>query len=38
MAEIAQTLGISLPTAERYWRFGRTWLYAELQGEDAPAG
>jgi RNA polymerase sigma factor (TIGR02999 family) len=34
MAEIARTLEISLPTAERYWAFARTWLYAELQGED----
>jgi RNA polymerase sigma factor (TIGR02999 family) len=36
MSEIAQTLGISLPTAERYWAFARTWLYAELK-PDAPA-
>jgi RNA polymerase sigma factor (TIGR02999 family) len=33
MAEVAQTLGISLPTAERYWAFARTWLYAELQAD-----
>jgi RNA polymerase sigma factor (TIGR02999 family) len=38
MAEIAQTLGISKPTAERYWVFARTWLYAELQGEELPSG
>jgi RNA polymerase sigma factor (TIGR02999 family) len=31
MPEVAQTLGISLPTAERYWAFARTWLFAELQ-------
>jgi RNA polymerase sigma factor (TIGR02999 family) len=31
MSEIAQTLGISLPTAERYWAFARSWLYAELK-------
>ena len=37
-AETALALGISLPTAERYWRFARTWLYAELQGGDASAG
>ncbi len=35
MAEAAQALGISLATAERYWTFARTWLYAELQ-EDEP--
>jgi RNA polymerase sigma factor (TIGR02999 family) len=38
MPEIAQALGISLPTAERYWAFARTWLYAELNGETPPAG
>jgi RNA polymerase sigma factor (TIGR02999 family) len=36
MPEVAQTLGISLPTAERYWAFARTWLYAELKA-DGPA-
>jgi RNA polymerase sigma factor (TIGR02999 family) len=34
MSEIAQTLGISLPTAERYWAFARTWLYAEMKADD----
>jgi RNA polymerase sigma factor (TIGR02999 family) len=34
MSEIAQTLGISLPTAERYWAFARTWLYAELKADE----
>jgi RNA polymerase sigma factor (TIGR02999 family) len=34
MPEVAQTLGISLPTAERYWAFARTWLFAELQQEQ----
>ena len=38
MAEVAQTLGISLPTANRYWAFARTWLYTELKGEEPPAG
>jgi RNA polymerase sigma factor (TIGR02999 family) len=37
MPEVAQALGISLATAERYWTFARTWLYAELtDGEDRP--
>ena len=36
MSEAAAALGISLATAERYWVFARTWLYAELRGE-APA-
>jgi RNA polymerase sigma factor (TIGR02999 family) len=33
MPEIAQALAISLPTAERYWAFARTWLYTELRSE-----
>jgi RNA polymerase sigma factor (TIGR02999 family) len=37
MPEVAQTLGISLPTAERYWAFARTWLYAELNADEPPA-
>lgn len=35
LPEVAQTLGISLPTAERWWAFSRTWLYAELQEETS---
>jgi len=31
MPEVARTLGISLPTAERYWAFARTWLFTELK-------
>jgi RNA polymerase sigma factor (TIGR02999 family) len=40
MPEAAAALGISLATAERYWAFARTWLYAELDGpgEKAPPG
>lgn len=30
MPEAARALGISLATAERYWTFARTWLYADL--------
>jgi RNA polymerase sigma factor (sigma-70 family) len=37
MAEVARALGISQPTAERYWAFARTWLYAELQDEEPPS-
>jgi DNA-directed RNA polymerase specialized sigma24 family protein len=37
MPEVAQTLGISVPTAERYWAFARTWLYAELKADEPPA-
>jgi RNA polymerase sigma factor (TIGR02999 family) len=30
MPEAAAALGISLATAERYWTFAKSWLYAEL--------
>jgi RNA polymerase sigma factor (TIGR02999 family) len=36
MAEAAQALSISLATAERYWTFARTWLYAELTEGEKP--
>jgi RNA polymerase sigma factor (TIGR02999 family) len=32
--EAAQVLKISVATAERYWTFARTWLYAELADDD----
>ena len=35
MAEAASMLGISLATAERYWTYARTRLFAELN--DSPA-
>ena len=28
--EAALALGVSVPTAERWWAFARTWLYADL--------
>ena len=34
MPEAAAALGISLATADRYWAFARSWLYAEL-ADDA---
>jgi RNA polymerase sigma factor (TIGR02999 family) len=34
-AKAAEALGVSVATAERYWTFARTWLYAELSsGEE----
>jgi DNA-directed RNA polymerase specialized sigma24 family protein len=33
MPEVAQSLNISLTTAERHWKFARVWLYAELAPE-----
>jgi len=37
--EAADILGISLATAERYWTYARTWLYAELSDskESSPS-
>jgi RNA polymerase sigma factor (TIGR02999 family) len=35
MPEVAQTLGMSLTTAERNWTFARVWLYAELADEKS---
>jgi RNA polymerase sigma factor (TIGR02999 family) len=37
--EAAEMLGISLATAERYWTYARTWLFAELSdsGDSSPA-
>ena len=37
MPEIAQTMKISLTTAERHWTYARTWLYAELADRDGSA-
>ena len=34
MPEAAQALRLSLATAERYWTFARSWLYAELADRD----
>ena len=28
--EAAGVLGLSTPTAKRYWAFARAWLYGEL--------
>src|SRR5262249_8602488 len=33
--EAAAALGVSVATAERWWAFARTWLFSELQGEEA---
>jgi RNA polymerase sigma factor (TIGR02999 family) len=33
--EAAEILGISEPTAERWWSFARAWLYREVR-RDAP--
>jgi RNA polymerase sigma factor (TIGR02999 family) len=35
--EAARVLGISQATAERYWTFARTWLYADLSDANDSA-
>ena len=30
MPQAAEALGVSVPTAERWWAFARSWLYTEL--------
>ena len=32
--EAAASLGVSVATAERWWTYARTWLYAELGDGD----
>ncbi len=34
MPEAARAMGISLATAERYWTFAKSWLYAELADDS----
>ena len=34
--EAAAALGVSVATAERWWAFARTWLYADLSEAKAP--
>jgi RNA polymerase sigma factor (TIGR02999 family) len=35
-AEIAEVLGVSLPTVRRDWRAARAWLLCELEREGSP--
>lgn len=32
-AEAAQVLGISVPTADRWWNYSRAWLFEEIEGQ-----
>jgi RNA polymerase sigma factor (TIGR02999 family) len=34
LPEAATVLGVSTPTAERYWHYARAWLARQLRGED----
>lgn len=36
--EIAELLGVSVPTVSRGWRLARAWLYRELAGEGHGGG
>lgn len=35
LEESAQILGISTPTAKRWWAYSRAWLYQHIQGDGA---
>jgi RNA polymerase sigma factor (TIGR02999 family) len=37
MPQAAEALGLSLRSAERNWRYARTWLHRELSPDDPPA-
>jgi RNA polymerase sigma factor (TIGR02999 family) len=34
MEECAGVLGISVPTARRWWNYARAWLYQKIQSDD----
>jgi RNA polymerase sigma factor (TIGR02999 family) len=36
--ESAAVLGVSVPTANRWWTYARAWLFQRIQGEDAADG
>ena len=31
LEEAAQVLGVSTPTAKRYWAYARAWLFQEIE-------
>ena len=33
--EAAAAIGVSVPTAERWWTFALAWLLADLDGDDS---
>ncbi len=35
LAEAAEVIGISVPTAKRYWAFARMWLFTEISRRKA---
>jgi RNA polymerase sigma factor (TIGR02999 family) len=38
IAEIVETMDLSVRTVEREWRFGRRWMAVELGGSQKPSG
>ncbi len=34
--ETAEVLGVSVPTAKRWWAYARAWLYAEINPPETP--
>jgi len=34
--ETAEVLGVSVPTAKRWWAYARAWLYAEIKPVEGP--
>ena len=38
LGEAAEVLGVSEPTAKRYWTYARAWLFRELRRERGDAG
>lgn len=36
LAEAAEVLGVSEPTAKRHWAYARTWLFCELERDSVP--
>jgi RNA polymerase sigma factor (TIGR02999 family) len=34
--EAAEVLGISVPTADRWWSYSRAWLFQEIKREQKP--
>jgi DNA-directed RNA polymerase specialized sigma24 family protein len=36
LPEAAEVLGISEPTAKRYWTFARAWLFREIRKQHSP--
>jgi RNA polymerase sigma factor (TIGR02999 family) len=36
--EAAEVLGISIPTADRWWNYSRAWLFEEIEREQKASG